>query len=60
VTARTSAFAFRSKEQDIRGVANALGVTAILQGSVRRAANRIRATVQLINASDGAHLWSDP
>ncbi len=59
VIARTSAFAFRSKEQDIRGIANALGVTTILQGSVRRAANRIRVTVQLINASDGAHLWSE-
>ena len=59
VIARTSAFAFRSKEQDIRGIANVLGVTTILQGSVRRAANRIRVTVQLINASDGAHLWSE-
>jgi TolB-like protein/Tfp pilus assembly protein PilF len=59
VIARTSAFAFRGKEEDIRGIADTLGVTTILQGSVRRAANRIRVTVQLINASDGAHLWSE-
>jgi len=59
VIARTSAFAFRGKEEDIRGIADALGVTTILQGSVRRAGNRIRVTVQLINASDGAHLWSE-
>src|ERR1700687_2161934 len=59
VIARTSAFAFRGKEEDIRGIADALGVTTILQGSVRRAGNRIRVTVQLIKASDGAHLWSE-
>ena len=59
VIACTSAFAFRGKEEDIRGIADALGVTTILQGSVRRAGNRIRVTVQLINASDGAHLWSE-
>jgi TolB-like protein len=59
VIARTSAFAFRGKEEDIRGIADALSVTTILQGSVRRAGNRIRVTVQLINASDGAHLWSE-
>ena len=58
VTARTSAFAFRGKEQDIRGIAEALDVRTILEGSVRRAGNRIRVTVQLINASDGSHLWS--
>ena len=59
VIARTSAFAFRGKEEDIRGIANALGVTTVLQGSVRRAGNRIRVTLQLINAPDGAHLWSE-
>jgi TolB-like protein/Tfp pilus assembly protein PilF len=59
VIARTSTFAFRGKEQDIRGIADALGVSTILQGSVRRAVNRIRVTVQLINSSDGAHLWSE-
>jgi serine/threonine-protein kinase len=59
VIARTSAFAFRGKEQDIRGIADALGVTHVLEGSVRRAGERIRVTAQLIHAGDGAHLWSE-
>ncbi len=59
VTARTSAFAFRGKEQDIRKIAEALDVRAILEGSVRRAGNRIRVAAQLINAADGYHLWSE-
>ena len=59
VTARTSAFAFRGKEQDIRRIADALGVRTILEGSVRRAGNRIRITAQLISAADGYHLWSE-
>jgi serine/threonine-protein kinase len=59
VTARTSAFAFRGKDQDIRRIAEALDVKTVLEGSVRRAGNRIRVTAQLINASDGYHLWSE-
>ena len=59
VIARTSAFAFRGKEQDVRGIAETLGVSTILQGSVRRAGSRIRVTAQLINAADGSHLWSE-
>jgi TolB-like protein/Tfp pilus assembly protein PilF len=59
VIARTSAFAFRGKEQDIRGIADALGVTHVLEGSVRRSGDRIRVTAQLIHAADGAHLWSE-
>ena len=59
VIARTSAFAFRGKEQDIRGIADTLGVTHVLEGSVRRAGNRLRITGQLIDAADGAHLWSE-
>ena len=59
VIARTSAFAFRGKEQDIRGIAEALGVNTILEGSVRRSGSRIRVTAQLINAADGSHLWSE-
>jgi len=59
VIARTSAFAFRGKEKDIRGIADALGVRTILQGSVRRAGSRIRVTAQLINAVDGDHFWSE-
>jgi eukaryotic-like serine/threonine-protein kinase len=59
VIARTSAFAFRGKQQDIREIAAALGVSNILEGSVRRAGNRIRVTTQLINARDGSHVWSE-
>src|SRR5437016_13397355 len=59
VTARTSAFAFRGKEQDIRKIAQALDVRTILEGSVRRAGNRIRVMAQLINAANGYHLWSE-
>jgi serine/threonine-protein kinase len=59
VTARTSAFAFKGKEADIREVAQKLGVGTVLEGSVRRAGSRIRITAQLINASDGYHIWSD-
>jgi eukaryotic-like serine/threonine-protein kinase len=59
VTARTSAFAFRGKEQDITKIAEALRVRTILEGSVRRSGSRIRVTAQLINAEDGYHLWSE-
>lgn len=59
VIARTSSFAFRGKEQDVTGIAEALRVQNILEGSVRRSGNRIRVTAQLINAADGCHLWSE-
>ena len=59
VIARTSAFAFRGKEQDIRNIAEALGVSTVLEGSVRRMGSRIRVSAQLIAASDGSHLWSE-
>jgi serine/threonine-protein kinase len=58
VIARTSAFAFKGKHEDIRRIADALGVTTVLAGSVRKAGNRIRVTAQLIAASDGTHMWS--
>jgi eukaryotic-like serine/threonine-protein kinase len=58
VIARTSAFAFKGQNTDIRRIAEALGVTSILEGSVRKAGNRIRVTAQLITAADGSHLWS--
>jgi TolB-like protein/Tfp pilus assembly protein PilF len=58
VIARTSAFAFRGKELDIRKIAQALGVATILEGSVRRSGGRVRITAQLITAADGSHLWS--
>jgi eukaryotic-like serine/threonine-protein kinase len=59
VIARTSAFAFRGKEQDITKIAEALRVRTILEGSVRKSGNRIRITAQLIDATDGSHLWSE-
>jgi TolB-like protein/tRNA A-37 threonylcarbamoyl transferase component Bud32/Tfp pilus assembly protein PilF len=59
VTARTSSFAFRGKEQDITKIAETLRVRTILEGSVRRSGNRIRVTAQLINAADGYHRWSE-
>ena len=59
VTARTSAFAFRGENQDIRKIAETLNVRTILEGSVRRAGSRIRVMAQLINAADGYHLWSE-
>jgi TolB-like protein/predicted Ser/Thr protein kinase/Tfp pilus assembly protein PilF len=59
VIARTSAFAFKGKNEDIRRIAEALGVTKVLEGSVRRAGDRIRVTAQLISAADGTHLWSE-
>ncbi len=59
VIARTSAFAFKGKQEDVRRIAEALSVTNILEGSVRKAGNRIRVTAQLINVIDGSHLWSE-
>ena len=59
VIARTSAFAFKGQSGDIRKIADALSVTNILEGSVRKAGNRVRVTVQLIGAADGSHLWSE-
>jgi serine/threonine-protein kinase len=59
VTARTSAFAFRGKEQDLRTIAETLNVASVLEGSVRKSGNRVRVTVQLINAADGYQLWSE-
>ena len=53
VIARTSAFAFKGKNEDIRRIADTLGVTSILEGSVRRAGSRIRVMAQLIQAADG-------
>jgi TolB-like protein/Tfp pilus assembly protein PilF len=58
VIARTSAFAFKGKNEDIRKIGQALGVTNVLEGSVRRAGNRLRIIAQLIQAADGTHLWS--
>src|SRR4029453_5087227 len=59
VIARTSAFAFKGKNDDIRKIAEVLGVSHVLEGSVRKAGNRIRVTAQLIAAADGGHIWSE-
>ena len=59
VIARTSAFAFKGRNEDVRRIAEALGVTKVLEGSVRRAGDRIRVTAQLISAADGTHMWSE-
>ena len=58
VIARTSSFAFKNQNIDIRTIGRKLGVSTILEGSVRRAKNRVRITAQLINAGDGTHFWS--
>ena len=59
VTSRTSVFAFKGKNDDIRDIAIKLNVDKILEGSVRKSGNRVRITAQLINAADGYHLWSE-
>ncbi len=59
VTARSSSFAFKGGNQDIREIGEQLKVTHVLEGSVRKAGNRVRITAQLINASDGYHLFSE-
>ena len=56
VIARTSAFAFKGKDDDVRRIAQALSVNHVLEGSVRRAGDRVRVTAQLIAAMDGAQL----
>jgi Predicted integral membrane protein len=59
VTSRTSAFAFKGKNDDIRDIAIQLNVDKVLEGSVRKAGSRVRITAQLINAADGFHIWSE-
>jgi TolB-like protein/Tfp pilus assembly protein PilF len=59
VPARTSTFAYKGRNTDIRQIAKDLGVGTILEGSVRAAGKRIRITAQLINAPDGLHIWSE-
>lgn len=59
VASRTSSFAYRDSSEDIPAIAGALGVEHILEGSVRRAGNRLRVTAQLIRAADDKHLWSE-
>jgi len=59
VVARTSAFAFKNKHEDIRDIGRKLNVKTLLEGSVRKAGSRLRITAQLVNVTDGYHLWSE-
>src|SRR5439155_25565324 len=58
VVARTSSFAFKGKNADVSEIAQKLNVGNVLEGSLRREGNRIRVAVQLVNARDGFHIWS--
>lgn len=58
VTGRTSSFAFKGRNEDLRVIGEKLGVANLLEGSVRKAGNELRITAQLNNARSGAHLWS--
>jgi adenylate cyclase len=59
VIGRTSSFSFKGKNEDLRSIAQKLGVAHLLEGSVRKDGNKIRVTAQLIKATDGSHLWSE-
>jgi adenylate cyclase len=59
VIARNSSFTYKGKPVDVKQVARELGVRYVLEGSVRKAANRVRITGQLIDATTGAHIWAD-
>jgi len=59
VAARTSVFAYKDRQTDVREVGRRLGVATVLEGSVRKAGPKIRVTAQLVNAADGYHLWSE-
>ena len=61
VAGRTSSFAFKGKDEDLRSIGEKLNVVSILEGSVRKddKRNRVRITAQLVNVADGYHLWSE-
>jgi serine/threonine-protein kinase len=59
VASRTSVFALKNKPQDVRAIGALLGVSAVLEGTVRKAADRLRITARLTAADDGRHLWSE-
>jgi len=58
VSSRTSAFQFRDQKNDIQAIGEKLGVSTILEGSIRKSGNKLRVTAQLINVDDGFHIWS--
>jgi len=59
VTARTSSFAYKGRNEDVKKIGEQLGAKYILEGSVRKAASKVRITAQLVNTSDGYHIWSE-
>jgi len=59
VIARNSSFAYKGRSVDVRDVGRELGVRSVLEGSIRRAGQRVRITAQLIDAANGAHLWAE-
>lgn len=59
VIARNSSFIYKGRAVDVRTVGRELGVQSVLEGSIRRAGNRVRITAQLIDAASGGHLWAD-
>jgi adenylate cyclase len=59
LTCRTSSFSFKGKNQDVREIGKALNVCKVLEGSVRKAGNRVRITAELVNTADGYQLWSE-
>jgi TolB-like protein len=59
VAGRTSSFAFKGRNEDLREIGEALGVEHVLEGSVRRSGERLRITAQLVEVDDGFHVWSD-
>ena len=59
VIARTSSFQFKNRNEDVRQIASALGVSHVLEGSVRKSGETVRVTAQLIEGASGMHLWSD-
>ena len=59
VIARNTAFTFKGKVMDVKEVARALGVSHVMEGSVRKAGDRVRITAQLIDAETGGHVWAD-
>jgi TolB-like protein len=60
VIARTSSFTFKDQNADIATIADKLGVTHVLEGSVRKSGERIRITAQLVDGATSAHVWSQP
>jgi adenylate cyclase len=59
VISRNSSFTYKGRSADVRAVGRDLGVRSVLEGSIRRAGNRVRITAQLIDATSGVHLWAD-